>query len=354
MKDTLKKNIEKWTNNNNKDILIGNCVINQNSLLFNANNYLTDSEALKSSVFSNELSSLKNTVENELSKFVKYETALIMQSGYAANHDLMQVIACKFSFVIFIDSSAHMSLIQGVKNSKSKLVFFKHNDFIDLEEKIKEYGAGIILVESVYSVEGDLCNLKKVVEISKSTKSILVVDESHSFGVYGKKGEGLVHELGLQKDVDIITSSLSKAFCFRAGVIFCSNKMKDFIKYKGFNSIFSSGISQEDCLNLSNKLKEIKTFYQRRSKLKKISSYFREELNKINIDTVSQSHIVSIKFKKENIKFARDSFEKKNIFPSVFLYPAVKKNKPSLRFTLSYDHKKKDIDKVIRILKQIK
>jgi CAI-1 autoinducer synthase len=365
MIDTLNNMIDKfytntiYCNRNKLAIVTGNFNPSYDSLLFNTNDYLgldklyyylsnpklnklNKLNLLQSGVFSSS-NSIKDKLEDRISNFTNYESSLLYQSGYCANLDLLQVISYN-KCNIYIDINAHASIHNGAKNTNGKIILFRHNNYVDLENKINKYGSGIILVDSIYSVNGDMCDLKKVSSISKSSDSILVVDESHSLGLYGKNGEGLVNELNLQDKVDIITASLSKAFATRAGIILCSERLKNFIKYKGNISIFSSGLDNETIFNIGNKLDIIKSMSNEREDLKNKSLYFRKNIK----NNSSQSNIISIDF--PDIELARDFFEENNIFPSVFAYPATPKNKPVLRFTLCNYHTYNDIDILIKFL----
>ncbi|KAH1593639.1 hypothetical protein KXX44_008032 [Aspergillus fumigatus] len=143
----------------------------------------------------------------------------LAQSGYAANVGLMHAI-CRPGVNAYVDQFLHMSFYDGLAARHVNVHSNKHNDFAQLEANIRKHGPGVIIVESLYSISGALAPLEQIVRIKKQYACVLVIDESHSFGVLGSKG--FVHMMGLQDDVDFVTASLAKAYATRAGIIFAS------------------------------------------------------------------------------------------------------------------------------------
>ena len=150
-------------------------------------------------------------LEKSLADFMDAEDGILCQSGYTANVGLVSAIA-DVNRPVYIDCFAHMSLWDGIACAKAKPIRFRHNDVNHLEQKIKRYGQGIILVDSIYSTLGSVCPLLNVVELGEKYGCVIVVDESHSLGVYGKFGKGLVVERGMADRVHFRTVSLAKDF----------------------------------------------------------------------------------------------------------------------------------------------
>ena len=170
---------------------------------------------------------LQSTFEEKLAKYVGFEDSILCQSGWVANVGLIQSIADK-NTPVYIDMITHMSLWEGIKSAGAKAYPFRHNDYKHLERLIKSHGTGIVLMDSVYSTNGNVGKITEIVGIANKYDCVMVVDESHSLGTHGYKGSGLVAELGLTDKVDFVTASLAKAFAGRAGAIICS---KEFTKY---------------------------------------------------------------------------------------------------------------------------
>lgn len=140
-------------------------------------------------------------VEQKIAAFHKAESALLYSSGYTANLGLISSLATKETTLI-CDELIHASLIDGARLGKSKKVRFRHNDASNLKEHLSSIqGQKVVIVESVYSMDGDICPLKEMAALCEQYEAMLLVDEAHSIGVYGERGEGLVQELGLEHKV---------------------------------------------------------------------------------------------------------------------------------------------------------
>lgn len=296
----------------------------------------------------------KKTFEDAMAKFVGYEASVLCQSGYSANVGLLQAIAGE-GVPVYIDFSAHASLWEGIKAADAKAVAFNHNDFQHLEKQIIKNGQGVILIDSLYSVHGTVAPLKEIVEISEKYNCILVVDESHSLGTHGKHGSGLVSEMGLTSRVDFITASLAKAFAGRAGIIFCSKKFAGYFPYVSFPAIFSSVLLNHEIEALMATLNLIKSFDDRREKLRNISKSLRDNISELGYSVNSESHIISLESGLESdTEIFRDCLEKNGVFGAVFCSPATPKNRSVIRLSLNSGLTEQKISYVTEVLKKIR
>ncbi|WP_165482766.1 aminotransferase class I/II-fold pyridoxal phosphate-dependent enzyme [Legionella gresilensis] len=160
-------------------------------------------------------------LEQKLAEYLGKAKGCIFQSGLCANISVVEALTDS-NTTVYIDQRAHASLWFGLRITRARVVPFRHNNIADLERKILKYGAGPIFIDSIYSAQGTIAPIEKIVQIKKNHDCFLVVDESHSLGLFGDKGSGLVSHLNLTSEVDCITASLSKSFCTRAGIV-CGN-----------------------------------------------------------------------------------------------------------------------------------
>lgn len=176
-------------------------------------------------------------VENQLAHFFCAEKALFFGSGYHANVALLSSILTR-NDVILYDNLVHASLKEGYRLSQANHFSFKHNDLEDLEKKIlriqstnqtNENQTILVVVESVYSMDGDVCPLQKVVEVCEKHNANLVVDEAHSTGIYGENGNGLVAELGLEKRIFARINTFGKGFGTQGAVILGSETLINYL-----------------------------------------------------------------------------------------------------------------------------
>ncbi|KAL2857351.1 pyridoxal phosphate-dependent transferase [Aspergillus pseudoustus] len=279
------------------------------------NDYLSLVHHKDSSVFLSEFDP-HTALEMDLAAWFSKDCYLA-QSGYAANVGVMHAV-CTKGMHVYVDMFLHMSFYDGLAARGAKLHPFKPNNAADLEPKVKKYGAGLIIVESVYSTSGSFAPLEDIVRIKKEHSCTLVVDESHSFGLFGTQGLGLLHHKNLVADVDYITASPAKAHATRAGIVFTKHAV--FIKENSFPFIFSSGLVQNDIVR-------IRAMWD----MNKVAKLVGGRKN-------TPCAIVGLAMKNEEklsqlYRFLSD----KGILAAPFLAPATSPDHPFLRFTVHCD-----------------
>ncbi|MGE3921269.1 MAG: aminotransferase class I/II-fold pyridoxal phosphate-dependent enzyme [Gammaproteobacteria bacterium] len=296
-------------------------------------------------------------IEKQFADFLSKESVLITQSGYVANMGLLQAISNPDT-IVYVDYFIHESFRAGLKSTGAKSVFFQHNSAEDLLEKIKVHGSGIILVESINSALGTVCPLEAMVNIRNTYGCVLVVDESHTLGLYGECGSGLSAELGLVESVDFITASLSKTFCTRAGLIAGKEKIIQYIQEISPVAIFSSAILEYDLIRLKTMLKVIKEADEKRRKLMHNAVIVRSALLELGYNipaTPIPSPIISlVAGPEDSLCVLRAYFDDRDIFASVFYWPATPKNRTLHRFLLHSDLSSLDVKRIIEACKALK
>lgn len=274
-------------------------------------------------------------LENDLADYAGFSGAVLCQSGYAANTGLLQAIADE-SVPVYIDMIAHASLWEGIHSAGATARPFRHNDLDHLERQLRKYGPGVLCVDSVYSTNGSLCPLREMVELGRSHGCLVVVDESHSLGVFGPRGGGLVRELGLESSVDFMTASLAKAFAGRAGVVLCPKEFVDYFCFTSRPAIFSSCLLPHEIAGMARTLEIIRRDEWRREALMRNAQMLREGLDELgyNVDE-SQSQIIALEAGLEaDTQALREALEKRDIFASVFCAPATGTKRSLLRLSV--------------------
>jgi len=186
-----------------------------------------------------------NDLENLLSRLYSKEKTLLYNSGYHANVGISSALNQKGD-VVFSDKLNHASIIDGMNLSAGKFFRFPHNDMEALERLLnrerENYKNAFIITESVFSMDGDIGNLKKIVELKKKFDCIMIVDEAHAFGVFGKKGLGVCESLGIIDDVDLIVGTFGKAIGSMGAFVTGSQILIDFLINKSRSFIFSTAL----------------------------------------------------------------------------------------------------------------
>ncbi len=171
----------------------------------------------------------KSSVEGEIARHHQAEAALIFSSGYSANLGLMSCIGGRGDTILF-DALSHASIRDGLKLSQAKDLKFAHNDLEDLEHKLsRAEGSAFVVIESVYSMDGDGPDLKSVSTLCQKYGAHLIVDEAHSAGVYGLYGAGLCIEAGIADQVFARIITYGKAFGFHGAAVLGSKDLRDYL-----------------------------------------------------------------------------------------------------------------------------
>lgn len=184
-------------------------------------------------------------LEELLSSLYGKESALLYNSGYHANVGISSALNQKGD-VVFSDKLNHASIIDGMRLSEGKFFRFPHNDMRALEKLLdrerKNFNNAFIITESVFSMDGDIEDLKKIVELKKKYNCIMIIDEAHAFGVFGEKGLGVAEELGIIDNVDLLVGTFGKSIGSMGAFVTGSKTMIDFLINKSRSFIFSTAL----------------------------------------------------------------------------------------------------------------
>jgi 8-amino-7-oxononanoate synthase len=296
-------------------------------------------------------------LENKIAKYLKQERALIFNSGYDANIGVISTLFNKED-IIFCDKLNHASIYDGINLSGAKLIRFKHRDYEDLRKKIEKnqnYKKALIVTDSLFSMDGDIADIKQLIEIKEQFQNVyLMIDEAHAGGVFGENGFGIAEKEKVLDKIDINMGTFSKAYGVQGAYVASSatiidyliNRCRSLIYTTALPPGFISGINK--ALDISVKEKE------RRENLLNISNYFKEELIKLRYNlSKTSSQIIPLLFEDNNTAIELGEYLLKNsIYAVVIRKPTV--NIPRIRFSLNSLLTKEDIDKVIEVLKSYK
>lgn len=311
-------------------------------------------ELLMSSVFRHG-DTPQQRLERKLADLMQAEDGLIAQSGWAANVGLVQCIAGP-GVPVYIDMNAHASLWEGISAAGAQAVPIRHNDFAHAERQIERIGPGVIMVDSVYSTTGSVAPLEAFVRVAETTKSVIVVDESHSLGTHGPRGGGLVPALGLSERVHFRTASLAKAFAGRAGFVTCSSQFKEFFAVEARPAIFSSGLLRHEIAWFDAATEFIAQAEDRRQQLHAITRSVRAAISDLgyNISDGSEQIIGLEAGTEPQVMTLRNALQRRGIFGAVFCSPATPKNRALMRLTLHAKLTPSDVERLVAVLAAIR
>ncbi|KAL4875732.1 pyridoxal phosphate-dependent transferase [Aspergillus karnatakaensis] len=281
---------------------------------------------------------VQTTLEKDVGAWFEKE-CYFAKSGYAANVGVIHAV-CSPGMHVYIDQLLPASFYYDLAARRVVIHVFNANNVADCEAQIKKHGPGMIIIESIYSTSGSFAPLEDFVRLKKATGCVLFVDESHSLGLFGAEGRGLVHTKGLVNDVDYITASLAKAFATRAGIVFTDNAT--YVKENSYPFIFSSGLVRNNFVRIRAVWEVIKRADDRAAQLQNISTFFRGELNKVprvvGGNKNAPSAIISLAMKGEGQSTSLHQFLSTNdVLATPFVAPATTLTMPILRFTVHVD-----------------
>lgn len=286
--------------------------------------------------------------ERRLASLMIGEAAVLCNSGYGANVAVVQAVAGSHT-PIFIDMRAHISLWEGAKSGGSRIVPFRHNDTTNLLRLIERHGAGVIVVDAIYSIDGDICPLVEVVEVAEAKGCILIVDETHSFGTCGPAGAGLVVDQGLAHRVHFRTLGLSKAVPSRGGAIVCSHRHAEFLRYESVQAIFSTTVLHHEVAGYDAALDIFAAEPWRQERVHANHARLWRGLDALgfNIDA-SRALIIALDAGDiQQTTRLRDALEVRGIFGAIFMPPATPSKRCVMRFSLNAELTDGQIDYVI-------
>lgn len=295
------------------------------------------------------------SLESQIAQFHNAEAGLILNSGYDANLGLLACIADKTDTIIS-DQLVHASIIDGIRLSKANRKIFKHNDLQDLESHLKTaVGKIFVVIESIYSMDGDAAPLVEIVELIQKHGAFLIVDEAHATGVFGKNGRGLVHQLQLEKVVFARVITFGKALGVHGAIILGSEKLRNYLINFCRPFIFSTGLPLHS-------IAAIKAAYHLLSKEEKPLDQLRHliQLFKQNLrgslfykDLIpSKSAIQSLVIPNaRNAKAIAKHLEQQGFYAKAIVYPTVAKGSERIRICLHAFNRETE---VIELVAQIK
>jgi len=296
-------------------------------------------------------------LEKKLAQFMGKESALIFSSGFKTNLGTISALIDKGDFVI-TDRSDHASIVDGCRLSFGKALRFKHNDMADLKRvlsSIPNNSGKLIIVDGVFSMEGDIANLPDIVDLARKYNSRLMVDDAHSIGVLGENGRGTAEHFNLDDEVDIVMGTFSKSFASIGGFIASSEKVTHYVKHFSRPFIFSASSPPASVATVSKALDIIISEPERRKRLWQITHKMMEGYKKLGFDIGhSQTPIIPIIVGEDmkTFQFWRMLFDE-GIFANTAISPAVPPGTARIRTSYIATHTDEQIDRVLEVFEKV-
>lgn len=295
-------------------------------------------------------------VEDQLSQTYQSEAALFFNSGYHLNIGVLPALSSKKDLIL-ADKFVHASLIEGFKLSAAKVIRYKHLDYQQLEsllEKNKDEFENIFIVsESVFSMDGDIADIKKLVELKQQFGAYLYIDEAHAVGVYGTNGLGVGEQDNLLPEIDFLVGTMGKALASIGAFLICSNDIKSLLVNTCRSLIYTTALPPINVAWSLFILKQIESLKEDRKELLLKSNYFRKILKEKNIKIVGNSHILGL-ILGDNQKCLQLSayLEEHHIKVQAIRPPTVPEGTSRIRLSLNSKITYEQLDKVAQLIIQ--
>ena len=300
---------------------------------------------------------LHEQLEKELAEFVHKEGSMCFSTGFSVNQGVIPALLGKDDYVI-CDDRDHASIVDGRRLSFAKQLHYKHNDMADLErvlQKLPEEAVKLIVVDGVFSMEGDLCNLPAIVELKHKYNCSIMVDEAHGIGVFGKQGRGVCDHFGLTDEVDLIMGTFSKSLASIGGFIAADFDTINWLRHTCRTYIFSASNTPAATAAAMEALHIIQQEPERIERLWDVTRYalkrFREEGFEIG-DTESPIIPLYVRDVDKTFLVTKLAFDA-GVFINPVIPPACAPQDTLVRFALMATHTNEQVERAVQALKKI-
>ncbi|MEM9287806.1 MAG: 5-aminolevulinate synthase [Pseudomonadota bacterium] len=299
-------------------------------------------------------------LEQELADLHCKEDALLFTSGYVSNWAALGTLAARVPGIeVFSDADNHASMIEGIRHSRAPKHIWKHNDPEDLDRVLSAVDPAtpkLVAFESVYSMDGDICPMREILDVCEKHGALSYLDEVHGVGLYGPRGGGIAEREGLMDRVTVIEGTLGKAFGVMGGYIAASRNLCDFVRSFASGFIFTTALSPALAAGAAASIRYLKESDFERQRQRRNVRMLREKLDASGIPHMhNESHIVPVVVgDAKKCKFISDYLlDNHGIYVQPINYPTVPEGTERLRITPSPLHTTADIDALVGALGEL-
>jgi len=295
---------------------------------------------------------IHNELAAAMARFKEKEAAILFPTGYSANVGFISALM-RAGDNIVLDQYSHASIVDGAILAKSKTTFFRHNNPLDLERKLSGMkGKKLVVIEGVYSMDGDICALPEIVDVCKRHGARILIDEAHSTFLFGPNGRGVAEHFGLDKEVDFHLGTFSKSLGGQGGFVCGSQTLIHYTAAFGRSRFFSCNLAPALAAGLLAGLKILENEPQLRAKLWSNVAYLRRRFAEEGVDIgKSTSQVMPILINNDSKVFpVCAKIQERGVYLQPVTYPAVPKHKSRLRVSISASHTEEDLEQAAQVI----
>ncbi len=300
---------------------------------------------------------LHETLEGEISRFKEKEAAIVFPTGYMANLGAISTLVSNGDLVI-CDKLNHASIIDGCRLSGADFRVYAHCNMDKLENilrKSSKYNRKLIVTDSVFSMDGDLAPLPDIVRIAGKYKAMVMVDEAHGTGVFGENGRGVVEHFNLNKEVDVVMGTLSKAIGSLGGYVTGEIDLINYLRNKARSFMYTTALPPAVCAASIAGIKLIQEDPSMRESLWYNVRFIKDKLRSLNINMISsESQIIPILIgdAQKAVEISKLLYKRGILIPAI-RPPTVPVNSSRLRMTVMSSHTQGDLERLIEALSEV-
>jgi 8-amino-7-oxononanoate synthase len=296
-------------------------------------------------------------LERKLAEFTRCEAALTFPTGFQANLGALSCLLGRHD-VALLDALDHASILDGCRLGFARSFKYRHNDMADLERKLQNVGAGhgiLVVVDGVFSMEGDLAPLPEIAALARRFGARLMVDDAHGVGVFGESGRGTPEHFGVEDQVDLLMGTFSKALATVGGFVAASAHVIEHIRHRARSEIFSAALPPASVTAALKALEIVEREPERRKQLWENTRYMKRELDLLGLDTGhSASPVIPVVIGTDESAFrATLRLQELGVFANPVVSPAVQEGRSMIRTSYMATHTREQLDRSLDAIAQV-
>jgi len=296
-------------------------------------------------------------LEEMLARFMRREAALTFSTGFQVNLGVISSLIGRRDVVI-LDSLDHACILDGARLSFGRVLKYPHNDMGGLEERLRSIEperAAMIVVDGVFSMEGDLAELPRIVELKKRFGARVMIDDAHGVGVLGEHGRGTAEHFGLEHETDLVMGTFSKSLAAVGGFVAGERAVVDFIKHKARSLIFSASPPPASVASVIKAIEIIEREPERRQRLWDSTRYMKHEFTTMGFDTgASASPVIPLVVGEDLTAFKMTvRLQDEGVFANPVVSPAVPEGRAMMRTSYMATHTREHLDRALEAFRTV-